>query len=251
MKKLFLVLAALLVLVGCTNGGGTSGGEGQTTNKEMETVKIFKGSYMSLFPEDIQQEIYSMGLTMEDGEVSVLGADLSGYKFTTADGKEASLPKEGPYILEVVGSWCGYCQALTSAVIDSGLYKQIPVYQYFMYGEAADIASFYEAVGVAKPDEITAFVGNETFEALLQQHEFYSVPLTLVVNSNGKVSFTHLGYMPAEDYKNFIDYGLAAKLYETKVEGKYSLPEYLARQDKIRAYINSLEEIEVPKEIFN
>ena len=247
MKKLFIVLAVLLALVGCTPANGGKEENTQPVNSDTVKVKIYKDQFIKLLPEDKQQELYNSGLSLENGEVSALGADLSGYTFKSVDGQDVKLPK-GPYILEIVGSWCGYCQALTTEVIEGKYYETIPVYQYFMYGTAEDVASFYEAIGLERPADIVALTENEQFELFLQEHEFYSVPLTLVVNEEGKVSFSHLGYLKLDEYKSFVDYGLAARLYDTTVEGM-SLTDYLSTQQKVRNYINNLEEIEVPKSV--
>ena len=248
MKKLLLLATILLLLVGCTPAG--KGDDQGKASSDMEVVKIYKEPYSTLLDENTQSELYSKGLGMEDNEIAILGQKLSSYSFTTSDGQAINLPENSAYVLEIVGSWCGYCQALTSVVVRNGINDRVPVYQYFMYGTPEDIETFYQGAEVEKPDSIVALVENEDFQMWLQQHEFYSVPLTLVVNDTGRISMSHLGYMDAEPYASLINYGLGAKLYDTKVDG-VSLAEFIKRQDAVRAYINSLEEIAVPKELLD
>lgn len=244
MKKIISMLLVAFVLVGCSSNSTTN-----TVSKEpTETVSVFNGSYIDLLG-DKRDEIYNLGLDLSDNEVKVLGTELPTKTFTSYEGETVALP-DGPYVFEILGSWCTYCQALVNETHELYASLGLPVYQYFLDGVAEDVDSFYDAIGIERVATATQLVSNSEMETWANENEFYSVPMIIVVDDSGKIAMTHIGYLPAEDFSAYIEYALDAKLYDVEIEGT-SLSEYLTRQDAIREYIDNLTEIEVPTSIFN
>ena len=243
-KKILAGLVATLALVGCASQTST---EGDTTPKE-ETVhvSVYKDEYINLLGEETVNTIYGMGLTLDDGEVAMLGADLSGFTFTDYDGNEVNLPKTGPYVVEILGSWCQYCQRLAKDTLQDTLDQGITVYQYFLSAENEDIDSFYSEVGFDAPAGVIRLRNCSDFENWVSDKGISSVPQFLVVNADGKVSMSHIGYVDSETFKQIYDYSQEVKLYETKIDGQ-DLQTYLAQQVKIKNYIENLEELDIPK----
>lgn len=248
MKKIItLLLACLMVftLAGCSK----TTDEGTTT--ETETVELYKGKYMDLLPDDKREEVYSYGLNLSDNEIALLGTKMDKFTFTSYEGESVTLPEKGPYIFEIVGSWCSYCQALSVEIIDDEIYKDIPIYQYFMMGTQSESDSFYATIEKDRPEEITVLMQNEEFEKFLNTNEFYSVPLSFFVDEDGNIALSHLGYVDAATYRNIIDYAKTAKLYNVEVSEGKTLREYVELQQKARTYIDELPSIDIPVEYLN
>lgn len=234
-----------LTVSGCTKTEEVDNGP------QTQRVELYKGNYIDLLPEETKADIYAKSLNLSDSEVSLIGSNLTEYQFTTYEGETVSFPETGPYIIEIVGSWCTYCQALTKDIISTKLSDEIPVYQYFMYGTKNDIDAFYESVGLSRPNEIIALLSNENFEKFMEEKEFYSVPLSIVVDESGKIALSHLGYMDAASYKNFVEYAKTAKLYDVKVNDSDTLRTFVELQEKARNYIDGLSSIDVPVDVLN
>lgn len=242
---LLLTLGMILTMSGCSNKKNVDEGPKTTV------VELYKGKYIDVLPEETRAEIYAKDLNPSDGEMALIGSDLSQFSFTSYNGETITLPEKGPYILEIVGSWCTYCQALTKDIITTKLSDEIPVYQYFMYGTNNDIDAFYETIEVSRPNEVIALVSNGEFEQFLEENEFYSVPLSIVFDENGKIALSHLGYMEASFYRDFVEYAKKAKLYDVKVNDSATLKEFVELQEKARDYIDGLSSIEIPLDVLN
>lgn len=245
-KKILAGLAATLTLVGCASTSTNTESGSSTTKEDTVHVSVYKGEYINLLGEDNINTIYGMGLTLDDGEVAMLGADLTQFTFTDYDGNEVSLPSEGPYVVEILGSWCQYCQRLTKETLQDALDNGIKVYQYFLSAENEDIDSFYSEVGFDAPDGVVRLRNCSDFEDWIYDKGITSVPQALVVDESGKVAMSHIGYVDTETFMSFYEYALTAKLYETKIDGQ-DLQTYLNQQVKIKNYIENLEEIDIPK----
>ena len=246
-KKIIAGLLATLALTGCAGQTGTDGNTA-TDKEETVHVTVYKGEYMNLLGQENVNDIYSMDVTLDDGEVAMLGLDLSQFTFTDYDGNEVTLPSEGPYIVEILGSWCQYCQRLTGEVLNDALNKGVTVYQYFLSAENEDIDNFYTEVGFEQPDGVTVLRNCQEFEDWVSEKGISSVPQTLFVNEEGKISFSHIGYIDSEGFFKLYDYALTAKLYDVTIDGQ-NLQNYLDQQVKVRNYIDNLEEIDVPKSV--
>lgn len=242
-KKILTGLAATLALVGCAS---QTTEENTTPKEETVHVSVYRGEYLNLLDADAVNEIYGMGFSLDDGEVAMLGADLSSFTFTDYDGNEVHLPTSGPYVVEILGSWCQYCQRLTKEVLQEALDEGITVYQFFLSAENEDIDSFYSEVGFDRPEGVVALRNCSDFEDWINEKGISSVPQSLFVNEEGKVSMSHIGYTDYEAFKELYDYSLTAKIYETKIDG-LDLQTYLAQQVKIKNYIDNLEELDIPK----
>ena len=251
-KKILTCAAAGLMLAslaGCNSSSNTSGGS-SSSNEKTVTVSVYKGSFIDLLGEDKVNELYNQGFSLEDGEVEMLGDDLSSYTFTTYEGEEVQLPSEGPYIVEILGSWCQYCQRLTSETLDTALSSGIKVYQYFLSAENSDIDDFYSTIEKDIPDGVTVLRNSQEFENYISEKELYSVPMSIVVNSEGKVALTHIGYVDSDTFMSFYDYAKDLKLYDIDVNG-VDLKTYLAQQVIIKNYIANLDEIDIPESVLN
>ena len=239
-KKMLGCLIALLALSAC----------GNNTNEEAKEdtvrVSIYKDAYLNLLGEDNLNTLKELGLDeIEDGEVTLFGTDLSTYTFTDYDGNTVNL-SGGPYILEVLSSGCKYCQKLTRESLQPALDNDIQVYQYFISSSNDDIDNFYSEDGINKLDGVVILRDCSSLEGMLRKKELNSVPLTMIVDENGKISITHIGYIETDTYLSLYNYGLNNKLYELDIDG-LNLYSYLKRQTKIKDYIYSLEEIDIPK----
>lgn len=245
-KKYLAGVLATMALVGCTNGTTNQGGT--TTKEDTVHVSVYKGDFINLLGDENVSTLYQSNLALEDGEVAMLGDKLSDYKFKTYEGDDFQLPTEGPYVVEILGPWCSYCQRLTGEVLEKLLDSGVKVYQYFLQADNASIDDFYVQAGIERPEGVTVLKECEDFETYLGEKNLYSVPQSLVVDETGKIALSHIGYVGYEDFKKFYDYALTAKLYETKVDG-VDLKTYLEQQVKIRNYINDLDEIDIPKSL--
>ena len=239
-KKMLGCLIALLALSAC----------GNNTNEEAKEdtvrVSIYKDAYLNLLGEDNLNTLKELGLDeIEDGEVTLFGTDLSTYTFTDYDGNTVNL-SGGPYILEVLSSGCKYCQKLTRESLQPALDNDIQVYQYFISSSNDDVDNFYREAGINKLDGVVILRDCSSLEGMLRKNELNSVPLTVIVDENGKISITHIGYIETDTYLSLYNYGLNNKLYELDIDG-LNLYSYLKRQTKIKDYIYSLEEIDIPK----
>lgn len=243
-KKILAGLLATMALVGCSNQSVDN--NNNASNGDTVHVSVYKGNYINLLGSENVEKLYSLNLGMEDGEVAMLGNSLSDFKFKTYDDEDFQLPETGPYVVEVMGTWCGYCQRMTSEVLQSLLDSGVKVYQYFLQADNPSIDDFYSQVGFDRPEGVTVLKGCTEFEDMLLEKDLTAVPQSFVVDESGKIALSHLGYVDYETFKTFYDYALEAKLYDTKIDG-LALQEYLAQQVKIRNYINNLEEIDIPK----
>lgn len=243
-KKMLGCLIALLALSAC----------GNNTNEEAKEdtvrVSIYKDAYLNLLGEDNLNTLKELGLDeIEDGEVTLFGTDLSTYTFTDYDGNTVNL-SGGPYILEVLSSGCKYCQKLTRESLQPALDNDIQVYQYFISSSNDDIDNFYSEDGINKLDGVVMLRDCSSLEGMLRKKELNSVPLTMIVDENGKISITHIGYIETDTYLSLYNYGLSNKLYALDIDG-LDLYSYLKRQTKIKDYIYSLEEIDIPKSVLD
>lgn len=243
MKKILTLGLILLVLVGCSNT--TTDGTTTTEKEKTEHVTVYNQDYINLLGDETVQEIYNAGLSLSNDEMAMLGDDLSSYEFTTYTGETVSLPKDGNYVLEVVGYWCTYCQALVNESHETLANNGTTVYQYFMQGDNSGVESFYEAIEMEVPDNVVILTSNEDFENYLAKYEMYSVPLSIVVDDSNKIAMTHIGYLPVEEFVNFIDYAKSAKLYDKEYESE-NVVSFIKKQAKIADYINNLTEIDIP-----
>lgn len=244
-KKILICLIALLDLVACSNN---------TTDEEEKEetvhVSIYKDTYISLLGEDNISKLTELGLDeIEDGEVTLFGTNLSTYTFTDYDGNTVNL-SDGPYILEVLSSGCKYCQKLTKESLQYALDNGIKVYQYFISSSNEDIDNFYSEAGLSITNDVIILRDCSSLEGMLRKKEINSVPLTMIVDENGKVSITHVGYIDTDTYLSLYEYGLNNKLYEIEVDN-LDLYSYLKRQTKIKDYIDSLDEIDIPKSVLD
>lgn len=250
MKKIFSILiiaAMVLSMSGCSKNTGEDTPKGETKN-----VKLVSGSYLNLFDEDTKYEIQSLYDYMDDQQISLIGEDFPVKTFTNYNGEEVTLP-EGSYAFEIVGSWCTYCQQLSKEVMDN-LVKSLPnvkFYQYFSYGQASDVDSFYETIEKDMNPEIEVLTSSTEFDKWLEEKGFASVPMMIIVDGDGKMSLLTIGYNSLEHFENLISYAMENKLSqkETVLGGKFA--DVLKDQKAAKKYIEELESIDVPIEYFN
>lgn len=242
MKKILLVLSILALLTGC-------GATDTNTKVDTVTVSLYKGVYEDLLSDEIKEKLYDIGLYLTDSEIGVIGEKMPNLAWTDYDGKELTLPNES-YIIEIVGSWCQYCQALASESNNDILALGYPVYQYFLYGTPQDVDDFYETIGTEKPNNIVYLMQNEEFDDFLIENDFVNIPMTLVIDGNGRIALTRLGYAEKDDVVKFVEMAMEAKFYDLEVEGT-TLYDFIKTQKIAKKYIEELEEIEIPKELFN
>lgn len=242
-KKIFASITILLALTACSNNKSSS------IEEEMVHVSIYKDNYINLLGEENINKLSELGLDFENGEITMFGSSLSSYTFTDYDGNTVNL-NEGPYVLEVLSPDCKYCQKQTRETLQTLLDNGIKVYQYFISSENEDIDNFYNEAGMLKPDNVIILRNCSSFEGLIRKRNITSIPLTIIVNDEGKVSITHIGAMDIDTLISLYDYGLNNKLYEIEIDG-LDLYSYLKRQTKIKDYIDNLEEIDMPKSILD
>ena len=240
LNKMLLVCTILLSLVGCTD----------QKKEEMETVEIYKGTYFDLIPSEKTAELRDKNIYCKDEEFVLLGNDLSSWNFTTINEEKISLPDQGPYILEIIGSHCIHCRNLAKGVIDSSFYKDVPVYQYFPDEDSNEIRSFYAEMEKEIPEQITVLMKNDAFKAFLEENNLTSTPLSFFIDENGKVVLCHLGHSNMDNYIALYDFAVHSGINYIEVDGM-KLSEFISRQEKIRSYIDNLTQIEVPSSLFD
>lgn len=252
MKKIFSLL--MIIAIAVSLGGCSKETSSVTTPSvgKTKTVTLFNGSYIDLFDSDTKYEIQTLYDYMDENQVSLIGEKLPVKTFTNYDSKEVTLP-EGGYVIEVVGSWCTYCQQLSKDVMDN-LVKSLPdvkFYQYFSYGQISDVDNFYATIEKDMNPNIEVLISNDEFEQWLEQKGFLSVPMVLIVDKNGNLSLMDIGYNSLTHFENLITYAMDANLSEkeTVIGGKYA--NVLKEQQIAQKYISELETIEVPLEYFN
>lgn len=240
-KKLFKYICLLFCfcLTACEN----------KTEEEMVRVSIYKYDYINLLSEEDKETLANLNLELEDCELSMIGDSLSLFTFKTIDGNDFSLPEKGPYILEILSAHCKNCLNETANSLQKIVEKNITVYQYFINDSTNEINEFYLAANMEIPDGVTVLKKCEEFEQYLIQNDNYAVPQILIINEDGLISMSHIGYMEFDSFISFYEYGRDVKLYETLVDDM-DLHSYISKQNKIRAYIGSLQEIDVPASIF-
>lgn len=221
--------------------------DGDTAKADMVEVEVFHGQYSDLLGDEINSQAYNIGFAIMDDEIKAIGDSLPQTKFSTYNGEVIDTP-EGPYVLEVLGSWCTYCQHLTQESLQDLLDKGYKVYQYFAYGTKEDVDSFYETIDMEIPEGVVVLLDNAEMDTWLDGYQYMSVPLTIPVDENGKVTLPHIGYMETQSYEDYLTFALNSGIADTKV-GDVTLRDYVQQQVAIKEYIDSLEKIEVPAEI--
>lgn len=248
--KKFLItgLACGTMLTGLAGCSKTETG-GDTAKADMVEVEVFHGQYSDLLGDEINSQAYNIGFAIMDDEVKSIGDSLPQTKFSTYNGEVIDTP-EGPYVFEVLGSWCTYCQHLTQEALQDLLDKGYKVYQYFAYGTKEDVDSFYETIGMEIPEGVVVLLDNAEMDAWLDGYQYTAVPLTIPVDGSNKVTLPHVGYMDSQGYQDYLTFALNSGIAETKV-GEETIRDYIQKQVAIQQYIDGLEKIEVPAEILN
>lgn len=247
MKKLLLCLLTLLVMAGCS---------AQTdTPKTGDTVKIeiFKGTVIDALDEKAKADLLDVYGEYRNPEMAfrVAGQNLPDLEFITYEGEKAKL--EGPFILEMVGSWCSFCQELTlEGTIEKLLeqYPDIPVYQYFMYGDIGDVDAFYESAEKEIPANITVLLDNQQFDEWYNQNGYSSVPMMFVIGKDNRIGLSYLGKDSFDLYVKMIDYTMNKSVADMMTTTGKTIGEFTKEQAIAKQYISDLTEIEVPAELF-
>ena len=248
LKKLLITGLACGTMITGLAGCSAKDKNGENTVKtDMVEVEVYHGDYSALLGDEINNQAYNIGFAILDDEVKAIGDTFPNTKFTTYSGEVIDTP-EGPYVLDVLGSWCTYCQHLTQETLQDLLDKGYKVYQYFAYGTKEDVDSFYETIGMGIPEGVVILLDNTDMNSWLDGYGYMSVPMTFPVDENGKITLPHVGYMNSQGYQDYLTFALNNSIAETKV-GNETLRDYIQKQVAIKQYIDSLETIEVPADI--
>lgn len=188
MKKLMTVLITCLILVGCTNKDTTISyvmpAAGENTLEIDETNKA-------------KLEGLSKVLTLENNDLKALDVDLNNISEYLNDINCKKVDLEGVTIVEVVATWCGFCQT-QSKEYNSKLtekYKDYKFVQYFSEQEES-IEDFYKNLDMEVPNEENLHIVEKNADlnmSLNAKLDLEYFPTTLVlVNGQVKLMFAGL-----------------------------------------------------------
>ena len=247
---ILLLLTSFISLSACSNQQATS----EEPKDDGVVVKIRKSNFVDLFEDDIKDRLVNI---VEGGISEQLltfaGTKFPDIKFKDNEGNPVQLLKEKTILLEVVSPHCGYCKEMTkSKVIDEVITnnENVIFYQYFNGGIASDVDAFYQECVIEIPERLNILVGNIEFDKWLDENNFTSVPLFLVINNEGKVGLSHVGTCGADVIDELIDI-TENELHKPLKDGDKNFYTFMDEQRAARAYINDLEEVTVPKEYYN
>lgn len=188
MKKLMTVLFTCLILVGCANKDTTISyvmpAAGENTLEIDETNKA-------------KLEGLTKVLTLENNDLKALDVDLNNISEYLTDINGEKIDLEGVTIVEVVATWCGFCQT-QSKEYNSKLtekYKDYKFVQYFSEQEES-IGDFYKNLDMEVPSEENLHIVEKNADlnmSLNAKLDLEYFPTTLVlVNGQVKLMFAGL-----------------------------------------------------------
>lgn len=254
MKKLLVVLLSLAMVLGLT-GCSKNKEEGNISPVKGDgvSVQLYKGRYVDLFEDDVKARLQNLVVGgIDETLLSFAGTEFPKLTFKSYDGKEVKLPEGKTIFFEIVSPWCHFCQDMTkNKVVDKVMenFKDVEYYQYFGSATENDVKSFYEATESEIPAGLNVLIGNEEFDNWLSINEFYSIPMVMVINSEGKVGLSHIGLSEPETFNELV--ALTMNEMNKPLKGmEKNFYEYMKDQRAALDYIDDLEEITVPKEYF-
>lgn len=196
MKKILLSLLTLLMLCGCQTT--------VTNETSDEPVIEIQKDPMEKFPEEIKEQV-----SMNQMSVDMLGKELKGYKFTSYNDTDRTLPTGESYILEVAGHWCVHCQRITEELKT----LDVKVVQYFYNGTEEGIDEFYSEHEVP---EFQSLYNCADFEKYLEKMGISSVPMLIFVGEDSKIKLVHIGFEEADEIQRLYDLAMKYDMEQYK-----------------------------------
>lgn len=212
MKKILIILLALL-LVGCsTNGDSNSEGDSNQNGDLNPSYKFIDPvSDDKLFSFLNEETAALLKKANDDTEVdnatlNNIGKTIPSFSFTSYDGLTINLDDYAnkKVIFEVVSTTCSHCmeQAKNNnqSIIDS--LDDIVFMQYFINGTNDSIDSFYKEIGESVPSDEIILLKNEEFTEYIQNNYNFEATPTFYFFNDGNLSWDFVGTIALEAFNN-------------------------------------------------
>ena len=234
-------------------------------NKD-EKKEMIKVPLVIDFEKDLSEEAYSTlndgaskeGLTAYDLDLDNLftgaGVEAPDINLLTRDNKILNLSKiDGPVVVEFIADWCTYCQMESQLYLNDTIdaMPDVTFVQILLTGGEEEFAKFYRAAQNDPHPKLIMGFGNSELDQWLTKARFESFPSFYFIDKNKKVNGFELGAAEVSTIKAIgnVAFGNGVPLYEMKDTMGTSLTERMRRVNIAIDYINSLESIDVPKEL--
>lgn len=247
LNRILVIIIILIIFTGCS----TTNKDSTNNADDTVTISIYKGKYIDVFDDDTKKDLNKIyGNNINNKVLKAAGNSFPDVSFIDNCGNKVNID-DGPFIFEIVGSWCSYCKALTKEIMPSIIeeYPDITIYQYFIQGTNEDIAEFYDEIGTIKHDNLVILNGNKDMDSWISNNCPDAIPLLLVVDDNMLTGLSAIGLEDIDYYKDVINYTIDGKINEKITVFDKPFHIFQKEQMVVREYINNLEEIKIPKEM--
>ena len=125
------------------------------------------------------------------------------------------------YVIEVVASWCEYCQETSKEYLGDIVAKHtdLEFVQIFAEGNTGDVNTFYEEISKNPEDMGYVVPADNTSIDFVNKLNLTGYPTWVFVDESGKISWVHSGYITGEEFSTLRNAAYTGtKIYDCLVE---------------------------------
>lgn len=142
----------------------------------------------------------SYGLDM----VGLIGKEIPETELQLLNGETLNTNtfEEKLYVIEVVASWCEYCQQSSKEYMSEiiGKNTDLEFVQIFAEGNTSEVNSFYEAIDKDPSNYKYIVPAADASNELVSKLNIQGFPTWIFVDSDGKISWIHSGLLDTDDF---------------------------------------------------